>query len=140
MTRKKKKNGKNASCDNNHQLSTQRYEPSTITHLERKSLTAVVAFGTAIANRPSIITLFGCFRCLDFRTKDLLLYMHTSTSEQLALFHRFQVQISGGRPFELIFVFMVYSSLSTLKALPKNAKTCIMLTRVFYSRRHKTNY
>jgi hypothetical protein len=44
-----------------HQLSTQRCEPSTTAHMVRKLLTAVVAFGTTIPNRPSIITLFGCF-------------------------------------------------------------------------------
>jgi hypothetical protein len=44
-----------------HQLSTQYYEPSTTAHMVRKILTAVVAFGTTIPNRPSIITLFGCF-------------------------------------------------------------------------------
>jgi hypothetical protein len=44
-----------------HQLSTQRYEPSTAAQVVRKLLTAVVAFGTTISNRPSIITLFGCF-------------------------------------------------------------------------------
>jgi hypothetical protein len=54
-----------------HQLSTQRYEPSTTAHVVRKLPTAVVAFGTTIPNRPSIITLFGRFRCLDFRIKDL---------------------------------------------------------------------
>jgi hypothetical protein len=58
-----------------HQLSTQRYEPSTTAHMVRKLLTAVVAFGTTILNHPSIITLFGCFLCLDFRIKDLLLYL-----------------------------------------------------------------
>jgi hypothetical protein len=55
-----------------HELSTQRYELSTTAHVVRKLLTAVVAFGPTIPNRPSIITLFGCFRCLDFRIKDLL--------------------------------------------------------------------
>jgi hypothetical protein len=35
----------------------------------------VVAFGTGIPNRLSIITLFECFRCLDLRIKDLLLYV-----------------------------------------------------------------
>jgi hypothetical protein len=56
-----------------HQLSTQRYEPPTIAHVVRKLLTAVVAFGTTKQNRPSIITLFGFFRCLGFRMNDLLL-------------------------------------------------------------------
>jgi hypothetical protein len=45
----------------------------------RKLLTVVVAFRTTIPNRPSIITLFGCFRCLDFRIKDLLLYLLDNT-------------------------------------------------------------
>jgi hypothetical protein len=49
-----------------HQLSTQRYEPSTIAHVVRKLQMVVVAFGTTIPNRPAIITLFGCFWCLDF--------------------------------------------------------------------------
>jgi hypothetical protein len=57
-----------------HQLSMQCYEPSTTTHVVRKLLMAVVAFGSAIRNRLSIITLFGCFQCLDFRIKDLVLY------------------------------------------------------------------
>jgi hypothetical protein len=34
----------------------------------------VVAFGTTVPNRPWIIMLFGCVRCLDYRIKDLLLY------------------------------------------------------------------
>jgi hypothetical protein len=38
-----------------HQLSTQRYEPSTTAHVVRKLLSAVVAFGTTIPNRPSIL-------------------------------------------------------------------------------------
>jgi hypothetical protein len=42
-----------------HQLSTQRYGLSTTAQVVRKSLTVVVAFGTTIPNRPSIITLFG---------------------------------------------------------------------------------
>jgi hypothetical protein len=54
-----------------HQLSRQRYEPSTTAHVVRKLLNAVVAFGTTIPNRPSIVTLFGCFWCLYFRVKDL---------------------------------------------------------------------
>jgi hypothetical protein len=54
-----------------HQLSTQRYEPSTTAHVVRKPLTVVVAFGTTKPNRSSIITLFGCFRCLDLRIKDV---------------------------------------------------------------------
>jgi hypothetical protein len=58
-----------------HQLSTQHYELSTTAHVVRKLLTVVVAFRTTIPNRPSIITLFGCFRCLDFWIKDLLLYL-----------------------------------------------------------------
>jgi hypothetical protein len=53
----------------------QRYEPSTTAHVIRKLLTAVVAFGTTIPNHPSIITLLGHFRCLDFQIKDLLLYL-----------------------------------------------------------------
>jgi hypothetical protein len=57
-----------------NQLSTQCYEPSTTAHVVRKLLTVVVAFGTTIPNLPSIITLFGCSRCLDFQIKDLLLY------------------------------------------------------------------
>jgi hypothetical protein len=59
-----------------HQLSTQRYEPSTTAHVVKKLLTAVVAFGTTIPNRPLIITLFGCSGCLDSRIKDVLLYMN----------------------------------------------------------------
>jgi hypothetical protein len=55
------------------QLSTQHYELSTTTHMVRKLLTAVVAFGSTIPNHPSIITLFGCFRCLDFWINDHLL-------------------------------------------------------------------
>jgi hypothetical protein len=55
-----------------HQLSTQRYELSATAHVVRKLPTVVVAFGTAIPNRPSIITLFGCYRCLDFRIKAAL--------------------------------------------------------------------
>jgi hypothetical protein len=35
-----------------HQLSTQRYEPSTTAHVVRKLQTAVVAFGTTVPNRP----------------------------------------------------------------------------------------
>jgi hypothetical protein len=35
-----------------HQLSTQRYEPSTTAHVVRKLLTVVVTFGTTIPNRP----------------------------------------------------------------------------------------
>jgi hypothetical protein len=58
-----------------HQLSTQCYEPSNTAHMVRKLLTAVVAFGTTIPNRSSIIMLFGCFWCLDFQIKDLLLYI-----------------------------------------------------------------
>jgi hypothetical protein len=54
------------------ELSTQHYEQSTTAHMVRKLLMAVVAFGTIIPNRPSIITLFGCFQCLDFQIKDLL--------------------------------------------------------------------
>jgi hypothetical protein len=49
-------------------------ETSTTAHVVRKLLTAVVAFWTTIPNRPSIITLFGCFQCLDFRIKDPPLY------------------------------------------------------------------
>jgi hypothetical protein len=64
-----------------HQLSTQHYDPSSPTHAVRKLLTAVIAFGTTIPDRPSIITLFGCFRCLDFQIKDLLLYINTSIWE-----------------------------------------------------------
>jgi hypothetical protein len=78
MIRKKKKMAKNTSCNNNtlkHQLSMQRYEPSATAHMVRKLIMAVVAFGTTIPNRPSIITLFGCFRCLDFQKNDLLLYI-----------------------------------------------------------------
>jgi hypothetical protein len=44
-----------------HQRSAQHYEPSTTAHVVRKLLTAVVAFGTTIPNRPSTSTLFGCF-------------------------------------------------------------------------------
>jgi hypothetical protein len=58
-----------------HQLSTQRNEPSITAHVVRKLLTKVVAFGTTIPNRSSIITLFRCFRCMDFRIKDFLLYL-----------------------------------------------------------------
>jgi hypothetical protein len=60
-----------------HQLSTQRYELSTTAHVVRKILTAMVAFGTTIPNRSSIIMLFGRFRCLDFWIKDILLYNNT---------------------------------------------------------------
>jgi hypothetical protein len=45
--------------------------PSTTAHVIRKLLTAVVAFGTAVPNRPSIIMLFGYFRL-----KDLVLYYY----------------------------------------------------------------
>jgi hypothetical protein len=38
--------------DLKHELSTQRYEPSTTAHVVRKLLTAVVDFGTTIPNRP----------------------------------------------------------------------------------------
>jgi hypothetical protein len=55
-----------------HKLWTQRYEQSTTAHVVRKLPTAVVAFWTTIPNRPSKKTLFGCFRCLDFRINDLL--------------------------------------------------------------------
>jgi hypothetical protein len=77
MIRKKKKMVKTHAIINTskHQLSMQRYEPSTTAHVVRKLLTAVVTFRITIPNRPSVITLFGCFRCLDFRIKDLLLYM-----------------------------------------------------------------
>jgi hypothetical protein len=44
-----------------HQFSTQRYEPSTTAHEVRKLQMAVVAFGTTILNRPSLVTLFGSF-------------------------------------------------------------------------------
>jgi hypothetical protein len=59
-----------------HQLTTQHYEPSTTAHVVRKLLTVVVGFGTTIPNYPSIKALFGCFQCLDFRTKDLLLCVY----------------------------------------------------------------
>jgi hypothetical protein len=36
---------------------------------------AVAAFGTTIPNHPSLIMLFGCFQCLDFRINDLLYYI-----------------------------------------------------------------
>jgi hypothetical protein len=52
----------------------QRNEPSTTAHVVIKLLTAAVAFGTTIPNHPSIIMLFGCFRCLDFWINDLLPY------------------------------------------------------------------
>jgi hypothetical protein len=56
-----------------HQLSMQRYELSTTTHMVRKLLTAVATFGNTIPDRHSIITLSGYFRRLDFRIKYLLL-------------------------------------------------------------------
>jgi hypothetical protein len=62
-----------------HQLKTQRYEPSTTAHVVRKLLTAVVTFGTTIPNRPSSITSFGCFRCLDSRINDLVLNINSFT-------------------------------------------------------------
>jgi hypothetical protein len=54
----------------------QHYEPSATTHVVRKLLMLVVAFGTIIPNRPSVIMLFGCFQSLDFRIRDLL-YINT---------------------------------------------------------------
>jgi hypothetical protein len=53
------------------QLSMQCYEPYTTSHVVRKLLMPVVVFGTTIPNRPSIITLFGCFWYLDFQINDL---------------------------------------------------------------------
>jgi hypothetical protein len=44
----------------------------------KKLLTAVVAFRTTIPNCPSVITVFGCFRCFDFWINDLLLSIHVS--------------------------------------------------------------
>jgi hypothetical protein len=61
-----------------YQLSMQRCEPSTTAHMVRKLLmVVVVAFGTTVPNRPSVITLFGCFRCLDIWIKDLHLAVHS---------------------------------------------------------------
>jgi hypothetical protein len=62
MIRKKKEMAKMHHAIKNalkHQLSTQRYEPSTTAHVVRKLLMAVVAFGTTKPNRPST------FHCLD---------------------------------------------------------------------------
>jgi hypothetical protein len=61
----------------------QHYEPSTTAHVVRQLTMVVVAFRTTIPNCPSIIMLFGCFRCLDFRTKDLLPYFRLARERPL---------------------------------------------------------
>jgi hypothetical protein len=94
MIRKKKKLAKTHNAiikALNHQFSTQCYELSTTAHVVRKLLMAVVAFRTTILNHPSIITLFGCFRCLDYWIEDLLYLTHMHIKEKLSPFHETEI-------------------------------------------------
>jgi hypothetical protein len=107
------------------QLSTQRYETSTTAHVVGISQTAVVAFRTTIPNRPSVITLFGCFRCLDFRIKDLLLYVYCDRSIQM-----FGITCQYGDHIGLfLFVIWVVVDIETQKTnIKAHPQLCIAFT------------
>jgi hypothetical protein len=69
-----------------------------------KLLTAVVAFGNTKPNLPSIITLFDCFGCLDFRINDILwiyIYIYIYTYKMYIFIFVFCVCVCVG--YKVIF-------------------------------------
>jgi hypothetical protein len=66
-----------------HQLSTQCYEPSTTAHVVRKLLRRWWLSELLY----QLITLFGCFRCLDFRIKNLLFYINVTRGHRSRVCH-----------------------------------------------------